>query len=115
MFKAQIKQKQNISLLIFNDFRIFCVGVNFFSVIIPYGSEGDDFYCSVKPGPEEPINAGRAQWCGSSIPVVGTKFGHNVEVFPSAGWLGQLQPEAIDILHLEAGDMFLEASDTSTL
>lgn len=33
------------------------MGVNFFSVIMPPGSEGDDFYCSVKPGPEEPINA----------------------------------------------------------
>lgn len=33
------------------------MGVNFFSVIMFSGSEGDDFYCSVKPGPEEPINA----------------------------------------------------------
>ncbi|HAZ3621823.1 TPA: site-specific DNA-methyltransferase [Escherichia coli] len=52
----EIKLK-NISLLIFKYFRIFYVGVNFFSVIMHFGSEGDDFYCSVKPGPEEPINA----------------------------------------------------------
>lgn len=56
----EIKLK-NISLLIFKYFRIFFVGVNFFSVIMTSGSEGDDFYCSVKPDPEEPINAGLAQ------------------------------------------------------
>ncbi len=33
------------------------MGVNFFSVIMPSGYKGDDFYCLVKPGPEEPINA----------------------------------------------------------
>lgn len=60
------------------------MGVNFFSVIMPSGSEGNDFYCSVTPGPEEPINVDLAQWVGRltynqwvsrSIPVVGTRFG----------------------------------------
>lgn len=57
----EIKSK-NIFLLIFKYFRIFFIGVNFFSVIITFDSEGDDLYCSVKSGPEEPINADLAQW-----------------------------------------------------